>query len=312
MQTVRIRLLWYPQAQFAGYHVAEQLSLAGTAGVELVCQPMVQGEGPIEAVLAGRAELAVASPSHLVEASAPSALALLLAIQQESPLVYPVKRTAGIERLADLVGQKVGVWPGQEDLEFRWMLLKAGVAAEQVERVPLPDTVGPFVADEVACAQMTLYHELHQAEQALGRDRLRLFRASDVGAALLKDGLIARRDWLQRNRAAAQAAIDAILQGWTLALTDAPRTIGICAEVRPDMSRSEHATQLRDIRRLALCGATLSHGLGYPDPEHAARALQAMAAVEGRHLALSADDLIDASFWRAAPARWRATAWPST
>lgn len=310
MPTVRIRLLWHPQAQFAGYHVAERLRLA--TGMDLVSQPMTPGQGPVESVLERRVEMAVASPSHLIESNDPASLSLLLAIQQESPLVYPVKRSAGIRRLADLAGRKVGVWPGHEDLEFRWMLMKAGVAADGVERIPLPDTVAPFVAGAVDCAQMTTYHELHQAEHALGPGALQLFSAVDVGASLLKDGLIARKDWLAQNRAAAQAAVDAVLQGWSRAFTDETLALDVCAEVRPDMSRDEHAAQLRDIRALSLRGATLTHGLGYPDPRHAARALEAMRDVEGNAPALAAAAIVDDSFWQAAPARWRATTWPPT
>lgn len=312
MQTIRIRLLWHPQAQFAGYHIAEHLRLAAEAGVEILCQPMAPGQGPVEAVLERRVEMAVASPSHLIESSDPGALVLLLAIQQESPLVYPVKRAAGIERLADLRGRKVGVWPGHEDLEFRWMLMQGGVGVDGVERIPLPDTVRPFVAGAIDCAQMTTYHELHEAELALGADALRLFSAADVGASLLKDGLLARKDWLARNPAAAQAAVDAVLQGWTRAFTEENLALEVCAKVRPDMSRDEHAAQLRDIRALSLRGATLTRGLGYPDPQHVARALQAMRDVEGRAPALGVADIVDPSFWRAAPARWRATGWPST
>lgn len=309
MPTVRIRLLWHPQAQFAGYHVAEHLRLAD--GIELVCQPMTPGQGPVEAVLERRVEMAVASPSHLIESGDPGALSLLLAIQQESPLVYPVKRGAGIHILHDLVGRKVGVWPGQEDLEFRWMLIKAGVAVSAVARIPLPDTVQPFVAGAIDCAQMTTYHELHQAEHAFGHDALHLFSAADVGASLLKDGLIARKDWLARNHAVAQAAVDAVLQGWTRAFSDERLALDVCAQVRPDMTRDEHAAQLRDIRALSLRNATLSHGLGYPDPQHAARALQAMRDVEGHAPALGAADIVDNSFWQATPARWRATSWPT-
>lgn len=310
MPTVRIRLLWHPQAQFAGYHVAEHLRLA--AGIELVCQPMTPGQGPVEAVLERRVEMAVASPSHLIESSDPAALSLLLAIQQESPLVYPVKRSAGIRRLADLAGRKVGVWPGHEDLEFRWMLMKAGVAVTDVERIPLPDTVQPFVSGAIDCAQMTTYHELHQIEQALGHDALHLFSARDVEASLLKDGLIARKDWLARNRAAAQAAVDAVLQGWSRAFTDESTALDVCAQVRPDMSRDEHASQLRDIRALSLRAAALTHGLGFPDPRHAARALLAMRDADGKAPALAAADIVDESFWQAAPARWRAASWPPT
>jgi ABC-type nitrate/sulfonate/bicarbonate transport system substrate-binding protein len=312
MNTVRIRLLWHAQAQFAGYHIAEQHRLASTAGTEIACEPIVFGESGTDAVLAGKVEMAVASPSHLLEAKDPAALAFILAIQQESPLVYPAKRTSGIADLADLEGRKVGVWPGHEDLELRWMLRRAGVDERKVERVPVNDTVAALVEDRVAAAQMTVYHELHQAEHRLGSDALLPFAAQPYGASLLKDGLLARRDWLASNGAVAQAVVDAVLQGWTIAFTDAEAALAACAVARPDMAREEHAAQLRDIRALSLRGATLAHGLGYPDAEHVARALQAMREVGLTAPALDPAAVADRRFWQAAPARWRADAWPTT
>jgi NitT/TauT family transport system substrate-binding protein len=312
MTTIRIRLLWHPQAQFAGYHVAEQHGLARYAGVEIVCEPIVHGHGAAEAVIAGRVEMAVASPSHLIEASDPGALAFILAIQQDSPLVYPVKASSGIATLADLAGKRVGVWPGHEDLELRWMLKKAGVADAAVQRIPLNDTVEPFIKGEIACGQMTVYHELHQVEHRLGREAIRTFSAATVGASLLKDGLLVRKDWLARNGAAAQAVVDAVLQGWTLAFTDERLALDACAIARPDMSRSDQAAQLRDIKSLALRGATLTRGLGYPDPQHVARALGAMREVGLAPPALTPSDIADPRFWEAAPARWRSAQWPPT
>jgi ABC-type nitrate/sulfonate/bicarbonate transport system substrate-binding protein len=312
MSTVRIRLLWHPQAQFAGYHVAEQHGLAAAAGVAIACEPIVFGESAADAVVSGKVEMAVASPSHLLESRDPAALAFILAIQQASPLVYPAKRASGVARLADLEGRKVGVWPGHEDLELRWMLRRAGVDDRAVERVPVDDTVAALVEDRVAAAQMTIYHELHQAERRLGHDALLAFGAAPLGAALLKDGLLARKDWLARNAAVAQAVVDAVLQGWTIAFTDEAAALAACAVARPDMPREEQAAQLRDIRALSLRGATLAQGLGYPDPDHVARVLQAMREVELTAPTLDPADVADLRFWRAAPTRWRSAVWPST
>ena len=309
MQTVRIRLLWHPQAQFAGYHMAEHLRLAADAGLDICCEPIRYDQGAMAALAAGDADMAVASPSHLLESGFADNLRLILAIQQESSLVYPVRASSGIERPADLAGRRVAVWPGHEDLELRWMMQKAGVADGAVTRVPMNNTVAAFLAGEVDCAQMTTYHELHQAEAAVGKSALRLFSASDSGAALLKDGLIVRRDWLAANRAAAQAAVNAILHGWTLAFTDPHRAVSICAAVRPGMTEDEHLAQLRAIRDLSCRNATLGHGLGYPDPEHVRRAMAAMRDLGIPSPAGDPQQFVDESLWQAAPANWRSRSW---
>lgn len=307
METVRIRLLWHKQAQFAGYLVAEALGLGESRGVKIVCEGLDFSQKHVAAVLAGATQMAVASPAHVLESADPAALRFILAIQQQSPLVYPVRRSDGIARLADLAGRKVGVWPGHEDLELRWMLHRAGVAADAVERIAMPDTVGPFLASEIASAQMTGYHELHHVEEVLGAAALHLFTAAASDSGILKDGLVVAAAYADAQPQAVQAVVDAVLEGWTIAFTDPGRAVAICAAARPDMSVAEHRRQLADIRALAMTGATLSHGLGYPDESHVARAAAALQAVEGQPVETAG--IADVRFWQAAPAALRRADW---
>lgn len=182
MREIRIRLLWHKQAQFAGYLLAEQLGLGRDRGVDIVCEGLDFSCKHVNAVLTGRTEMCVASPAHLLESPDPAALRWLLAIQQESPLVYPARRSDGIATLADLAGKSAGVWPGHEDLELRWMLSRAGLAEDAVTRVEMPDTVGPFLQGETATGQMTSYHELHMVERAIPADDLVVFDGKETAA----------------------------------------------------------------------------------------------------------------------------------
>lgn len=307
MTTVRIRLLWHKQAQFAGYLLAEKLGLARRKGVEIVCEGLDFSMKHVAAVLSGATQMSVASPSHILESRAPEKLRFILTTQQESPLVYPARRADGVTQLADLAGGKVGVWPGHEDLELRWMLQKAGLPADAVQRVEMPDTVGPFLKGELVSAQMTNYHELHVVEKALGHDALTIFSASAYDCSLLKDGLVVARDFAAERPDAVQAVVDAVLEGWTIAFTEPERAIEACRAARPDMSEEEHRQQLRDIRALSIRGATLSHGLGYPEPHHVARAAEAMASVENK--IVPHGETGDLRFWQAAPEEFRKRNW---
>ncbi|WP_157973687.1 ABC transporter substrate-binding protein [Tropicimonas sp. IMCC34043] len=307
MREIRIRLLWHKQAQFAGYLLAEALGLARPAGVKIVCEGLDFSNKHVGAVLAGKTQMAVASPAHMLESADPAALRWLLTIQQESPLVYPARRGDGISTLADLAGRSAGVWPGHEDLELRWMLKSAGLPDGAVTRIEMPDTTGPFLAGEIATGQMTSYHELHQVERQIPAEDLVIFDARTSGCSILKDGLIASAALCRDEPEVVQAVVDAVLEGWTIAFTDPERAIAACLDARPDRTRAEETAQLAAIRRLSLCGATLSHGLGYPDPTHMARAAQALSEVEGH--APDTDGLICPGFWQAAPAGFRRADW---
>ena len=253
--------------------------------------------------------MAVSSPSHLLESGIADQLRFVLTIQQESSLVYPVRTSTGIDDLVDLAGRRVGVWPGHEDLELRWMLSKAGVPDGAVNRVPMTNTVAAFLAGDVDCAQMTTYHELHVVEKSLGRGALRLFAASEYGASLLKDGLLVRADRLAAHREVIQAAVNAVLEGWTIAFNDPECAISICSRVRPDMSPEEHRLQLQDIRKLSCRGETLTRGLGCPAPEHIARVLAAMSALGMTAPAIDVKTIADDSLWQAVPQVWRSKTW---
>lgn len=304
---VRIRLLWLPQAQFAGYLLAERRRESDQ--LHLVCEPADFETGPIDAVLAGDSEFAVASPAHILESESPQDLVWLLTIQQDSPLVYPVWTESGIKTPLDLEGKTAAVWPGHEDLEFQWMVFRAGLEPKRVNRLETKNTVEAFLGREAACAQMTCYHELHELEAALADpESVRLLRASDYGAALLKDGLVARRDFIEQNPEITQSVVSAVLEGWTRAFGNRDEAISICAEVRPDVSKEAHARQLDDIRELSACGATLTRGLGYPDLQHAENAIAAARDIGLARSAVSAERMIMAEYWEATPESSRPTA----
>jgi NitT/TauT family transport system substrate-binding protein len=301
MTPLRLRLLWKRQAQFAGWLLAERLGLARERGLDLLCEEPDFAVPPVEAVLQGLADACIASPSHLLESREPRALRFVLAIQQASPLAYPVRRGEGMRGAADLAGRRVAVWPGGEDLELRWMLRRAGIEPEQVERVPAADTTALFRAGEVASCQVTTYHELH----ALAGQDIDILRAADLGADLLKDGLIVPA---VMPAGTVQTLVEAGLTGWTQAFADPELAVRVCAHTRPDMSAAEHRRQLADIRILVAHGATRTYGLGYPDPAHMERAARAMREL-GEPAPPDPLALVDTGYWQAAPAALRAP-WP--
>lgn len=305
MRTASVNLLWHPQAQFAGYLVAERLDLGRPWGVRIETSPLTFGVGPVKSVLQGDSLFGVASPSHLLKAD-PMALRLLMVFQQESPLVYPVRKESGIEVLADLAGRKVGVWPGGEDLELRWMLHRAGLAPDAVERIPMGDTVTPFLAGETDSAQVTLYHELHLIEDGgLGLDRLRLFRAADQDAALIKDGFFTSRKLVDEEPDFVQAVVNSVLAGWAHAFQQPGEAVAICAAAWPGLTVESQARQFADIRALTFYGATLTHGIGYPEPLHVERAARALTDLGQAPNPAAVAGLIASDFWTTAPASFK-------
>lgn len=310
MLKVRLRLLWFPQAQFAGTLLAEHSEIATRHGIDLRCQPVNLAESPISAVMSGRADLCVASPSHILESDDPKSLAYLLTFQQASSLVYLARRDHGVDSIHSLAGKRIAVWPGSEDLELKWMLHKAGVASGEIEFVPTQDTVQLLMAGEVSCAQMTTYNEYFEYFERGGKltDVLRL-SARDWDADLIKDGIIAKKDWLEAHPVRAQAAVSSLLEGWTRALDNANEAIELCAKIRPDVDKRFHEMQFNEIRKLIVNAATISHGLGYPDSRHVLQAAKAVSDLHAREFKDSIDGFVAANFWRSAEPSFRRSRW---
>ncbi len=311
MSTVRLRLLWHPQAQFAGALLAEHGGIAERHGIKFECQPINFDEDPISAVLSGNAELCVASPSHILESDEPESLAMVLTFQQKSPVVYLARRDHGINSIDCLAGKQIAVWPGNEDLELRWLLHKSGVPTDDIELVPSEDTVELLLEGKVSCAQLTTYNEYLKYSGRIGSEKETMleFSARDHDADLIKDGIIARKSWLESETQSAQAAVDSLLEGWTRALEEPHDVVNVCTRVRPDLDEQFHKNQFERIKDLILCGATLTHGLGYPDANHVRRARTAVETVNAIEMHEGAGDCVDEYFWNCADPSLRRSTW---
>ena len=307
---VRLRLLWHPQAQFAGALIAQHHNIASTHGITLECQPVDYNEDPISAVLKGNADLCVASPSHLFESDNPEELLFLLNFQQASPVIFLARRDRGISDIRSLSGHRVAVWPGKEHLEFLWMLQKSGISSDSIEFVQTADTVQHLLDGDVSCAQMTTYNEYFEfIDQGGNPDDVVTFLPGDFGCDLIKDGIIAHRDWVEENPEPTQSVVNSLLEGWTRALQNQEEALELCTQLRPDMSLQRHLAQYEEIKKLILCDATFKHGLGYPDMKRVDRAANAVHDIAGRKPMQNNEFCADSNFWRAAPSQFRSTEW---
>lgn len=256
--------MWVVQAQFAGYVLAQR----ELAGLELV--PWRPGTSALGELLAGRAELAVASPGQVLARGRAVAeqLAFVALFMAESPIVLAGLRGGRGERLAAAGGARVGVWEG-EDLEIRAMLLSSGVGLDEVEFVPMADDVRPLLTGEVDLLQATTYEEVPRLlREGASLDALILHSPRSHGVDVAKDGLIVRRDLLEREPRLVDAVVAAALHGWRRALSDPESAVAAVCAAATDLDSDWQRGQLERIA--ALIGT--ERPLGYPDAAECERA----------------------------------------
>lgn len=269
----RVALMWSLQSQFAGYVVAGETELPG---LELLAR--APGRSPIMELVEGRAEYGIVSPAHMLAAgTAGRELVLVALFMPRSPV-----RMVGLrERVGDELrpddGVRIGVWSG-EDLELRAMLTLAGFDLDAVSFIPVGDEAGALVAGEVDYVQATTYNELPViAAAAGGEGRLAIHDPESWGVDAPKDGLVVRREMLERDRSAVARVVRGATAGWRSVLSDPDAAAAAVCRAQPDLDPGEQRVQLGRLIELF----DSSRELGRPAESDVERA---------RHAARSAGD----------------------
>jgi NitT/TauT family transport system substrate-binding protein len=225
---VRLQLKWVPQAQFAGYYLAQARGYYAAEGLDVTILPGGPDVTPEAVVAAGDADFGIDWLSSLL-ASRDQGLDLLNIAQlfQRSSLTELTWRDSGIATIADLRGRRVGVWCCGNQYDLFAALSQAGIDPTNpadVQIVDQPFDMTLFLQHQVDAAAATTYNELGQVLETINPATGRLYtladlnvlRMEDVGTGMLEDGLFTTAGWLADagHREVAIRFLRASLRGW--------------------------------------------------------------------------------------------------
>jgi NitT/TauT family transport system substrate-binding protein len=226
LRKATLALLWSPQAQFAGYYVALEKGIYRKHGIDLAIAPGGPGSSPAQELREGRADFAVlwlSTAFQRRDAGAP--LVNIAQIVQRSSMVLVARKSAGIDAIADLAGQRVGLWGGDLGIPARAFLDRHGLA---VEAVPQSATVNLFLRGGVKAASAMWYNEYHTILSAgVDPEELTVFRLDAGGLNIPEDGLYALQGAIERDEGLVDDFVRASLEGWEDALTHPDDAIDI-------------------------------------------------------------------------------------
>ena len=146
LQPVTVQLNWVPNVQFAGVLIAKERGWYEEAGIDLTIKGWAAGVVPIEDVVAGKAQVAVADAAELIRLRVKgNAVKSIGTAFRKSPSCLMSLKAKGIETPKDLAGKKVGFNNPESEVMIRIMLKSQGMRYEDIIPVKVGWDIQPLI-----------------------------------------------------------------------------------------------------------------------------------------------------------------------
>ena len=242
---VNFQSKWFPQAQFAGYFVAQDKGFYAEEGLDVT---ILDGGNvnPTVAVASGNADFGTDWVANILTQRDQGLEVVILAqVYQTSGYRLVALGNSGIEEIADLAGRRVGVWGFGNEFAAEAVFSAAGFTSNLDPTVTDPDIDAVVYAfdpslvfpNEVDAASAMTYNELDQIV-GLGYElnTLNVLDPASIGADLLEDSIFATPQTLATEdfkgsglsgREVAERFLRATIRGWEYAIENQEEAVQI-------------------------------------------------------------------------------------
>ncbi len=270
-EKVTVQLKWLPQAQFAGYYVAQAKGYYKAEGLDVTIKAGGPDISPVQ-VIAGKGADVVVNwmPDALAAREAGVPLVNIAQVFNRSGLMLTCKKASGVSSPKDLKGKTLGVWFGGNEYPFLNWMAKLGYKPDtDIKIMKQGFNVDPLLQNQAACISTMIYNEYWQVIDAgVKESDLVTFFYEDQGVASLEDGLYVLESNLKDPAFVKRMAkfLKATFKGWNEAVKDPAGAAKIV--VAADMSGSAtEKVQKRQMENVAkLISNANSPKMGYLEP----------------------------------------------
>lgn len=259
--TVSLQLTSAPQAEFAGYFVAESKGYYKRQGLNVEILSATAKSTPEVAVESGSAQFGIDWLAALLHArEAGEDLINIAQIFQGSGMRMISHKRLNIRTVKALKGHKVGVWPDGSEYQFFALLrtLKypcnvkhfSCAASTGIKVEPETSSMAPFVNGQLDVSQVLSYDQLGLVTeqppvgQGVPAKKLNILDYNKLGVGMLEDGLFGDQTWLAAHRAIAVGFLKATLKGWSWAVKNPTKAGKITYSYIPPTEGTSQAHQV--------------------------------------------------------------------
>ncbi|WP_210542875.1 ABC transporter substrate-binding protein [Rhodoferax sp. PAMC 29310] len=280
---VTVQLKWLPQAQFAGYYVAQAKGYYKDAGLNVIIKPGGPDISPVQVIAGNQADVVVNwMPDALAAREAGVPLVNIAQVFNQSGLMLTCKKSSGVTSPKDFKGKTLGVWYGGNEYPFLNWMAKLGYNTEKdIKIMKQGFNVDPLLQNQAACISTMIYNEYWQVVDAgVKESDLVTFFYEKEGVASLEDGLYVMEDKLKDPAFVARMGkfLKATFKGWNDAVKNPAEAAKIV--VANDMSGSAtekvQKRQMENVAKLITTAGTAK--MGYLEPAAYERTVKVLLA----------------------------------
>jgi NitT/TauT family transport system substrate-binding protein len=280
---VTVQLKWLPQAQFAGYYVAQAKGYYKDAGLDVTIKPGGPDISPVQVIAGNQADIVVNwMPDALAAREAGVPLVNVAQVFNQSGLMLTCKKSSGVTSPKDLKGKTLGVWYGGNEYPFLNWMAKLGYKPDtDIKILKQGFNVDPLLQNQAACISTMIYNEYWQVVDAgVKESDLVTFFYEKEGVASLEDGLYVMEAKLKDPAFVARMGkfVKATLKGWNEAVKDpaAAAKIVVAADTSGSASEKVQLRQMQNVAKLITNAGTPK--IGYLEPAAYERTVKVLLA----------------------------------
>jgi diguanylate cyclase (GGDEF)-like protein/PAS domain S-box-containing protein len=211
---VTLQLRWHHAFQFAGYYAAIEKGYYKDVGLVVRLKDARPGLDVVDEVVSGRAEFGVGNSGLLIDRLAGKPVVVVATIFQHSPLVLLARREQAVPSVHDLIGKRVMLEPGADELLA--YLRKERIPVERLKFVEHTFNPQSLIKGDVDAISAYSSNEPYFLEAA-GID-YQVYTPRSAGIDFYGDNLFTTESLLRRSPETVQAFREASLRGWRYAL----------------------------------------------------------------------------------------------
>ncbi len=221
---------WLPQAQFAGYYMAQHKGYYRAHGIELTIIQGGPSRSPTEYLKGKKADIVTLWLSSALQLAAQGVDVVNVGqIMPRSALMLVAKTSSGIKTPADMNGKKIALWPADFQIQPKAFFDKFNLT---VQIVTTDNPVNLFLRDGVQISSLMWYNEYHTLiNSGLDPQEMQLFSFDDYALNFPEDGLYLLRETFEKDREAACAFAAASMEGWHYAFAHPEEAVDVMVSI---------------------------------------------------------------------------------